>query len=404
MRQTPQSNRVHIAVVGETNAGKSALFNAILGQESAIVSAIAGTTTDPVSKSMELLPYGSVVLIDTAGLNDGTALGQARMRKTMAVLDRADYALYVCDANGADDGAYHKMAAELAERDIPHMVVVTKKDAADAAIVNKKIQTYANAAAVSIYDKNAIQALKAKLAAGLLDHMAANERSLVSGLVPPGGVAVLVVPLDAGAPKGRLILPQVQLLRDCLDNGVRCHVTTPAQLPSALRECARIDMIITDSQAFSEVEAIVPRDMPLTSFSILMARQKCDLEPLIEGTRRIGALEDGDRVLVAEVCTHNQSHEDIGRVKIPATLEKITGKRLLFTFVNGKDYPEDLGQYALIVHCGGCMATPKEIGMRMKKAARHGVPATNYGLVLAYGSGIFTRAVEMVRRAPDGGK
>ena len=391
MQQTPHSNRAHIVIIGETNAGKSALFNAVLGQEAAIVSATEGTTTDPVTKAMELLPYGPIVLIDTAGLNDGTVLGQTRVQKSLTVLDKADYVLVVCDAGQRSTQA--NLRQRLTEKGTPHLLVFTKKDTIDQASLAAKLAQTENAVAVSVFDAASVQALKDKIAAELAQNITA-ERSLVAGFVPAGGVVAMVVPLDAGAPKGRLILPQVQFLRDCLDNGVRCNVTTPEYLPELLAESTRIDLVVTDSQIFKAVDTLVPPETRLTSFSILMARQKGDLQPLLEGASKIKDLREGDRILIAEVCTHNQSHEDIGRVKIPKMLKEATGRQCLhFDFCTGKDYPENLGQYALVVHCGGCMMTPKEMTFRLQTAVRYGVPITNYGVVLAYCYGILARAV-----------
>ncbi len=411
MQGTPNSNRAHIVLFGETNSGKSALFNALTDSDISIVSEQSGTTTDPVLKAMELIPFGPVVFVDTAGLNDSTELGRKRIAKSLQMLDRADYALYVVDPEQFDPAAYADLLAELKKRKLEHMVVLSKSD-----LPNKEARAalageFAHGANisphmllnVSVYDASSISALRARLAEELAK--TARERAgLVQGLLEPGALALLVVPLDSAAPKGRLILPQVQVIRDCLDNGVRCLVVTPDQVA---RSCAgmgpegRVDLVITDSQIFAEVAGLIPPGMPLTSFSILMARQKGDIAELAAGAAAIKGLKDGDRVLMAEVCTHNRTHEDIGKVKIPAALQKVSGKKLEFTHVCGRDFPENLADYALVVHCGACMITHAEMSARMRRAAAVQVPITNYGVVLAFCGGILERSLAPLKPRPE---
>lgn len=395
MNNTPQSNRLHIAIFGETNSGKSSLFNAILGTDMAIVSDVSGTTTDPVSKSMELIPYGPIVLIDTAGINDKSLLGNTRMEKTRAVLDRTDFGIYAIDVNNHDIAEFRIIENEFNSRKIPYIVVFTKKDTVGEITMDSFKGLFPNSYSVSASDAESVAKLKSYLAKEL-KKLDKNNDTLVGDLVPRGGVVVMVIPIDSEAPKGRIILPQVQVLRDCLDHGIRCNVTTETELSKVLEESKRVDLVITDSQAFKLVSQIVPKEIPLTGFSILMARQKGDIKTLINNTKAIANLKDSSKVLIAEVCTHTKNHEDIGQVKIPGGLEQVTGKKLDFTFINGRDYPKNIEDYDLIIHCGGCMITPKEMGNRMNKAAKHKVPITNYGLALAYITGIFDRSIEIL--------
>ena len=366
--KTPQNNRLHVGIFGETNAGKSSLFNALTEADNSIVSDIPGTTTDFVQKAMELTPFGPIVLIDTAGLGDETALGQKRMEKTYKLLDRIDFAIYVVD--GSDMRA--EFAAQLDKRQIPHMVVAKTET------VTKVKQT-------------------------LICHLSKIKKdleTLLGGLLPPGATVLMVTPIDSAAPKGRLILPQSQLIRDCLDNGFISCVVTEKELPQALQNLKKIDLAVTDSQVFGLVNQLLPPDIMLTSFSILMARQKGNIETLLDGLKAVSRLKDTDKILISEVCTHNRTHEDIGRVKIPAALGKITGRTLSFDFTTGHDFPEisELSQYALIIHCGACMITPREMKSRIATAQEADVPITNYGLFLAHASGILDRSIEILDR------
>jgi [FeFe] hydrogenase H-cluster maturation GTPase HydF len=375
----------HILLIGETNAGKSSLFNALLGQPRAIVSDQAGTTTDPVLKAMELLPYGPVTLVDTAGLFDESALGGLRGKKTRNWLRNADLVLYVIDPSQYDPGRFMEVAETLGQHKLPFLIVYMKMDI-------YKTEGLPTGYNVSIYDSASIENVKKAMVNALVTHTV-EERLLLDGLVPTGGVVVLVVPIDEAAPAGRLILPQSQLIRACLDQQLRCHVTLPEQLPEVLQEVTRIDLVVTDSQAFAQVNEILPPDIPLTSFSILMARQKGDFLKLLDEVRAIKALKPGDRVLIAEACTHTSSHEDIGQVKIPHALNKITGGDLKIDFIAGKEFPDDVSAYTIVVHCGGCMITPKMFAARQALAAEAGVPFTNYGIVLAHAAGVLERAI-----------
>ena len=400
MNQTPQSNRLHVAIFGETNAGKSALFNALLGADMAIVSEVSGTTTDPVSRSMEFLPYGPIVLVDTAGINDRSLLGQNRMEKTRAVIDRTNYALYAADPESFDAKEYERLKEEWGKRKVPHKLVWTKCDVRDRQQVAAFLIQYPESCAISVYDNQTIGALKAVVSKEL-EALAQEDESLIGGLLAPGSTVVMVVPVDSEAPKGRLILPQVQFIRDCLDHGIGCMVTTPADLGRTLDQVVKADLVVTDSQAFHLVKEIVPEDVLLTSFSILMARQKGDIRTLMEGIQATRNLKDGDKVLISEVCVHNRTHEDIGHVKIPAMLKKVTGKALVFDFASGRDF-KNLTDYKLIVHCGGCMVTGKEMENRIRQAAESGIPITNYGIALAYGSGILERSIRILERELEG--
>jgi [FeFe] hydrogenase H-cluster maturation GTPase HydF len=399
MNNTPQSNRLTVSIFGRCNAGKSALFNAITNTENAIVSDTPGTTTDPVSKSMELLPHGPIVLIDTAGLGDDSALGEVRVKKTQSILNRTDLALYAIDAQAPALDDYRVFAQEFTRRALPYLPLITKSDAVPADTLAALAAQVPDALPVSDRRPEELTRLKTEMSRRL--DTLREDRPMLRDLLPAGAVVVMVVPVDSEAPRGRLILPQVQLIRECLDGGHRCHVTTEKELPQALRELSRVDLVVTDSQAFALVARTVPAEIPLTGFSILMARQKSDLSVLLAGTQAVSGLQDGDRVLIAETCTHNHSHEDIGRVKIPALLQKTTGKALLLDFAAGRDYPERLEDYALVIHCGGCMISRVEMMNRIRTARNKQVPITNYGLFLAHCHGILDRSTSLLRAAGE---
>ncbi|MCL2617294.1 MAG: [FeFe] hydrogenase H-cluster maturation GTPase HydF [Defluviitaleaceae bacterium] len=393
MQTTPRGMRKHVAIFGETNSGKSALFNAILRADAAIVSPVSGTTTDPITKMMELLPYGPIALIDTGGLGDTSRLGEQRVKRTHEMLASVDFALYAIDVSNFHEPTYEEMRAAFDMQLTPHMVVLTKKDIQPIellALFSKKLK---NTYIVSVDDEASITELRERISEAL-----AKQEPPTAGtpamLVPAGGVAIMVAPIDSEAPAGRLILPQNQFIRACLDGGVRVNCTTPEYLAAVLAESARVDVVVTDSQAFNEVSAIVPPGMPLTSFSIINAHQKGDLAEFVNGIQAIKTLEDGARLLVAEACTHNSSHEDIARVKIPALLRKLTGKSLEFEYRAGRDFPSDLACYAMVIHCGSCNLTRRETLARMRRVAEAGVPITNFGVLLAHGAGIMERAVE----------
>ncbi|WP_339818959.1 [FeFe] hydrogenase H-cluster maturation GTPase HydF [Paenibacillus sp. FSL R7-0216] len=396
----PRGERTHIAVFGRTNVGKSSVVNALTGQEIAVVSPVRGTTTDPVYKAMELLPLGPVVLIDTAGLDDEGTLGELRKQKTRELIHRTDLGLLVIDAMTGPDDFYRELLAELRQRNIPVVGVLNKVDAlldadAGAALVDTKAQLgLPECVAFSALDGRGIPELKRAIVAAL-PHEEERFR-LVGDLVAPGDLVVLVVPIDKAAPKGRLILPQQQTIRDLLESDAIAVVTKEHELRATLERLGtRPRLVVTDSQVFLKVAADTPRDVPLTSFSILFARHKGDLNELVRGARAIDRLKDGDRVLIAEACTHHQQSDDIGTVKIPRWLRQATGKQLHIEHVSGYSYPPDLARYAMIVHCGACMLNRRAMLHRLGEAQAAGVPIVNYGVLIAYLHGVFPRAIEL---------
>lgn len=389
MEKTPLSLRTHITIFGNTNSGKSSLFNKIIGQEMAIVSEQEGTTTDPVTKAMELIGFGPVALTDTAGWGDTTQIGDKRQEKTNKLLDRTDFAVYTADITAFDRTAYEDALAEFDRRKIPHMLVFTKSD-----LGKPDLKEFTDAVCVSVKDDKSIEELRNKLIKKLTKTVK-EEKSLLGGLLLPGATVVLVIPIDSEAPKGRLILPQVQLIRDCLDNGMRAVCVRDTELAKTLDELKKIDLVVTDSQIFKKVSEIVPESIKLTSFSMLLANAKGDIKTLSEGAKALDTLPDKARILMAEACTHNTSHEDIGRVKIPGMLRKYTGKELEFEYSVHHDFPDDLSDYDLVIHCGGCMLNAKTMQNRIEYCKKAGVPVTNYGVVLSYASGILTRSMEI---------
>lgn len=386
MEKTPLSLRTHISIFGNTNAGKSSLFNALLGQPLAIVSDKKGTTADPVTKALELIPYGPAALTDTAGLGDDSPLGEKRMEKTKQILNKTDFAIYAAAADDFDIKAYEEMKLRFEKKNIPHILVFTKSDIAQ--------KEYADSIAVSVKDVKSVEHLRSVLI-NRLSEIKSGEQSMLGSLLPKGSTVVLVVPIDSEAPKGRLIMPQVQLIRDCLDNGMCAVVTRETELEKTLAEQKKIDLVVTDSQVFKTVSELVPDDILLTSFSMLTANMKCDMTGLIEGAKAIDSLCDGSRILMAESCTHNTSHEDIGRVKIPRMLSKYTGKKLEFDFKAGCDFSSDFSGYDLVIHCGGCMLNSKAMRNRQLLCAEKGVPMTNYGVAIAFVNGILDRCVKI---------
>ena len=389
MEKTPLSLRTHITIFGNTNSGKSSLFNKIIGQEMAIVSEQEGTTTDPVTKAMELIGFGPVALTDTAGWGDTTQIGDKRQEKTNKLLDRTDFAVYTADITAFDRTAYEDALAEFDRRKIPHMLVFTKSD-----LGKPDLKEFTDSVCVSVKDDKSIEELRYKLIKKLTKTVK-EEKSLLGGLLLPGATVVLVIPIDSEAPKGRLILPQVQLIRDCLDNGMRAVCVRDTELAKTLDELKKIDLVVTDSQIFKKVSEIVPESIKLTSFSMLLANAKGDIKTLSEGAKALDTLPDKARILMAEACTHNTSHEDIGRVKIPGMLRKYTGKELEFEYSVHHDFPDDLSDYDLVIHCGGCMLNAKTMQNRIEYCKKAGVPVTNYGVVLSYASGILTRSMEI---------
>ncbi|WP_418964611.1 [FeFe] hydrogenase H-cluster maturation GTPase HydF [Cetobacterium sp.] len=393
MKSTPNSNRLHIGIFGKTNSGKSSLLNAITEQNISIVSEIEGTTTDSVVKAMEFLPFGPVLFIDTAGLEDNTPLGKLRVKKTLEELKRTDFAILVMDATKIDMAFYKDQEYQFKKYNIPFILVLNKEDllSNDEIEIIKKI--FPKGKFVSTKNRESILALKESILKEIEKEQ--EEPKLLGDLVPYNGKVLMVVPVDSEAPKGRLILPQVQLLRECLDHGIKSYVVRDTELESALEDIKDIDLVVTDSQAFKKVDQILDNRAKLTSFSILFARQKGDLEDLVRGVKKIKSLNHGDKVLIAETCTHNTSHEDIGRVKIPKLVKNFTGKEVEFTFMGGKDFPEDLSKYALVIHCGACMINKKLMQSRIDESISLNVPITNYGLVIAEVTGILDKALEI---------
>jgi len=391
-QETPLANRKHIGIFGNTNAGKSTLFNQIIGQELAIVSEEQGTTTDPVIKGMELISYGPIALIDTAGLGDVSVLGDKRIEKTKQMLDRCDYIIYAVDSQNAL-GKDIIIPTNLFGK-IPYTIVFTKTDLLSGFEVESLKNKFPNAQFANYKDEKSIQRLKHFLTEELRKIGDEDDKQLI-GLVSSGDFVVMVVPIDSAAPKGRLILPQVAFLRNCLDLGVTCTVTKEETLKETISNLPRVDLVVTDSQVFKSVAEMVPKTIPLTSFSMLLARQKGDLKIMLSACDIIPNLQDGDKILMLEACTHNHTHEDIGRVKIPALLQKFTGVSLEFEYYVGYDFPSDLSPYKLAIHCGGCMITKKTVLTRLEKCKNAGLPITNYGVVLAYLSGISDRCSEV---------
>lgn len=390
LNDTPSGERVHIAFFGRRNAGKSSLVNAITGQELAVVSETRGTTTDPVRKAMELLPIGPVLIVDTPGFDDVGALGELRVKKTRQELNRADVAVLVVDAMEGMQQCDEELLALFKEKNLPYLIVWNKADLLETIPAVAEHEIY-----VSATEQTNIRECKellAKLGEGVL-----TEQPLVSDLLNPLDLVVLVIPIDKAAPKGRLILPQQQVMRDILDCGAIPVCTRETELADTLKQLSQKPaMVITDSQVFEKVDAILPADIPLTSFSILMARYKGLLDAAVKGVRAIPTLENGDTVLISEGCTHHRQCDDIGTVKLPRWLKQCTGKELRIATSSGRDFPEDLSAYKMVIHCGGCMLNAKEVQYRMKSAADQNIPITNYGIFIAYFRGILDRSIAML--------
>lgn len=382
-----------ISIYGKRNAGKSSLLNAITEQEVSIVSSIEGTTTDPVKKSMELTPVGPVVFIDTAGIDDEGELGNLRIKKSLDTARRTNIAIYVMDILDIDKEYLNNMELLFKKYNIPYILVINKIDMVDKNCIDKLKLEYPHGIFVSSTKRINIDTLKQELIKRIKEVEA--DPPIVGDLVPYNGKVILVVPIDKQAPKGRLVLPQVQVIRDCIDNGIKCYVLRDTELKSGLKDLEDIDLVITDSQIFKKVDKIVPKDIKLTSFSILFARHKGDLEKLVDGVKAINTLKNNDNILIAENCTHNTTHEDIGRVKIPTLLQKKTGKKLNFHFKTGYAFSENLEKYSLVIHCGGCMVNRKEIQSRIMLCNEKQVPITNYGVLLAYLNDILDRSLEI---------
>lgn len=395
MNSTPNSNRKHIGIYGNTNSGKSSLMNAILGQDISLVSNIEGTTTDPVQKAMELIPFGPVLLIDTAGLEDKTELGFKRIKKSYEFLKRVDFSLYVIDAKNPDLDTYKVWKRETTKYNVEHIVVINKIDTVSDEEIDNLVKNFNDYVLVSTKDKYGIDNLKNKIINNLKN--GEEEKPIVGDLLEYGSKVVLVVPIDSEAPKGRIILPQVQVIRDCLDHGIKTYVVRDTELEEAIKDLKDIDLVITDSQAFKDVDTILPKDLKLTSFSILFARQKGELDDFLEGTKKLDTLKPNDKILICESCTHNISHEDIGRVKIPNMLRKIAGGNLNIDYMVGYDFKENLEDYDLVIHCGACMVNRKSVLNKINLCKEKNIPITNYGMVIAYFTGILERSVEIFK-------
>ena len=392
MQQTPNANRLHIAIFGKRNVGKSSLINALTAQDIALVSDLAGTTTDPVYKAMELLPIGPVVIIDTAGLDDEGEIGELRIKKTKEVMDKTDLALLVIDGNGGELSFEKEWYEDLKKRKIPVVGVINKIDKNEVSL--EDIQKVIDIAfvKVSAKDKLNIDGLKKAIMAAAPEDF--EKSTIVGDIVKPKARVLVVAPQDIQAPKGRLILPQVQIIRDLLDNDAMALVVKDSELEDILASLKdKPDLVITDSQVFKKVNAIIPKDVPLTSFSILMARYKGDLSSLVKGARAIDTLKAGDKVLIAEACTHHPLEGDIGREKLPIWLQEKVGGKLDITVCAGSSFPENISEYKLIIHCGACMFNRQQLMSRIKKANMEELPITNFGIAIAHINGILDRVL-----------
>lgn len=388
LNATPSSERLHIAFFGCRNVGKSSVVNAVTGQELAVVSDVKGTTTDPVSKSMEILPLGPVVIIDTPGFDDEGVLGELRVRKTKQILNKTDIAVLVVDATSGLNKYDHQLLDIFGEKQIPYIIVFNKSD-----LLQKIPQEEKDVLYVSAISGYHIHELKEKLG-GLMPKD--NCRHIIGDMLKPGDRVILVCPIDKSAPKGRLILPQQQTIRDVLDADALALVTKETELATALDSFKRFPrLVITDSQALGIVSKIVPDEVMLTTFSILMARYKGFLETAVQGIAAAKKLKDGDKILMAEGCTHHRQCNDIGTVKIPRMLQKFCGCTLQLETCSGTEFPEDLSEYAMVIHCGACMNTDKDVQYRMRCAVDQGVPFTNYGITLAYMTGTLERSLRI---------
>lgn len=386
LNETPNANRIHIGIFGRRNAGKSSIINAITGQELAIVSDVKGTTTDPVSKSMEMLPLGPVTIIDTPGLDDEGMLGEKRIEKAYQVLNKTDIALLIVDSSLGLSSEDKEILSLIKDKNIPYLVVMNKSD-----LIETKIEdeNYIYVSTITKENINELKELIGKIAPK------ENEKVIVSDLINPSDKVILVIPIDKAAPKGRLILPQQQTIRDILDKGavaIMCKEDELKDTISLMKEKPKL--VITDSQAFKRVSLDTPKDIPLTSFSILFARYKGEIDILLRGVRKVKELKDGDIILISEGCTHHRQCGDIGSEKIPKLLKKFTNKDLNFEFSSGTEFPKNLDKYALVVHCGGCMLNEKEMKHRISYTNNQGLEIVNYGILLAYLNGILQRAVE----------
>ena len=388
LNSTVSAERVHIGFFGLRNAGKSSLVNAVTGQQLSVVSDVLGTTTDPVKKAMELLPLGPVVIIDTPGIDDTGELGEQRVLKAKEILRQTDIAILVVDGQKGLQAADRELIKLFAKKNLPYITVYNKADLLPEIPNETETEIY-----VSSETKAGIFELKEKIARMVKSNE--SDRKIVADLIKAGDTVILVTPIDSAAPKGRLILPQQQTLRELLEAGVVSLVVRETELENALASLKTPPaLVITDSQAFGVVSEILPREIPLTSFSILFARYKGDLATVIGGAAKLDRLTDGDRVLISEGCTHHRQCKDIGTVKLPGWIENYTGKKLNFSFTSGTEFPEDVSEYALVVHCGGCMLNEKEMKSRLGVCTEQGIPVTNYGIAIAQMHGILKRSIE----------
>lgn len=391
LHETPRGERIHIGLFGKTNAGKSSLMNAITGQHLAVVSEEKGTTTDPVLKSMELLPLGPVVLMDTPGLDDTSILGKERIKQTYRILEKTDCALVIYQPGEEDDLKLKELIKHLENKNVPFLKVMNKKD-----LLTETLKAQETFIPVSIYDESSIYALKEAIGTKL--SLKKQEKYIIRDLLHPKDLVVLVVPVDSAAPKGRLILPQQMVLREILDYHGKIMVVQVEELEETMRQFqSHIRLVITDSQAFQEVKEMVPRDVALTSFSILMARYKGDLQKAVAGAGVLKDLPEGSRILISEGCSHHKQCDDIGTVKLPKWIEAYTGTEFEFHHTNGQEFDLDTKPCDLVIHCGGCMLSEREMKSRISSADSFEVPVTNYGILIAQMNGILERSIEFLR-------
>lgn len=411
LNTTPSGERIHIGFFGRRNAGKSSLVNAVTGQNLSIVSEQKGTTTDPVHKAMELLPLGPVMIVDTPGFDDEGDLGRLRIQKTKETLEKTDMAVLVMDVLEPMIESEKQLIQMFMDRDIPFLVVYSKwdllGDVVDEPVMLKGKEREMNSMGLDIsgneimfatvHKKENIERIKEKIGNLIKDYN--EEKFILKDLVKPQDVVVLVIPIDSAAPKGRLILPQQQVIRELLEAEAVTIAVKETELEDTLKRFqGQISMVITDSQVFEQVDSVVSEDIPLTSFSILMARYKGFFDIAIEGSKKIDNLKDGDTLLISEGCTHHRQCDDIGTVKIPNWLKEYTGKDLKFEITSGRDFPTDLSPYALVIHCGGCMLNEREVLRRMSRTVKQGVPFTNYGMAIAKMKGMLERSIEILKK------
>lgn len=398
MQTTPNSNRFKITIVGATNAGKSSLLNAITEQEISIVSEVKGTTTDSVKKAMEFLPFGPVLFTDTAGFNDNSQLGKLRIEKTLKEIRSSDFIIYVIDGTEFDFNLYKDNVLLFKKYSIPFINVITKMDKLNYQKKEEYKKILKNSFFVDTRDRNSILDLKRELIRNL--NIIEEEPGLLDGILEYGNTIILLIPIDSEAPKGRIILPQVQILRAALDKGIKSIVCRETELEDVISKYkeGEVSLVITDSQIFKKADEIIKDKFPLTSFSILFARQKGDLNVLIKGIDKIKNLKKGSKILISENCTHNTTHEDIGKIKIPKLLKEKTGKEFEYFFFTGKDFPNNLRSYDLVIHCGACMITKKSMETRILDCKNEEVGITNYGLVLAYLTGILEKSIDAINK------